>query len=277
MPEIFRNPRTRFAPSPTGRMHLGHAYSALLAWQAAGCDADRFLLRIDDIDSSRCKDEFTDQIMDDLQWLGISWNQPPLYQSARSQRYNAALEWLESEKLVYPCYLSRKEYVASLAAPQNSPNSLPALSTAPRQTTVPALRLDMDRALAQIKQKYQPLIWQTHTGELITADPRPLGNVVLGRRNSPASYHLSVVLDDADSQIDLVVRGDDLRASTDLHCLIQTLLSLPSPLYHHHELICDETGQRLAKRDNARSLSTYRENGLTIDDVKSLLPRITPS
>ena len=277
MPETFRNPRTRFAPSPTGRMHLGHAYSALLAWQAAGCDADRFLLRIDDIDSSRCKDEFTDQIMDDLQWLGISWNQPPLYQSARSQRYNAALEWLESEKLVYPCYLSRKEYEASIAAPQNSPNSLPALSTAPRQTTVPALRLDMDRALAQIKQKYQPLIWQTHTGELITADPRPLGNVVLGRRNSPASYHLSVVLDDADSQIDLVVRGDDLRASTDLHCLIQTLLSLPSPLYYHHELICDETGQRLAKRDNARSLSTYRENGLTIDDVKSLLPRITPS
>jgi glutamyl-Q tRNA(Asp) synthetase len=258
-------------------MHLGHAYSALLAWQAAGCDADRFLLRIDDIDSSRCKDEYTDQIMDDLQWLGISWSQPPLYQSARSQRYNAALEWLESEKLVYPCYLSRKEYEASLAAPQNSPNSLPALSTAPRQTTVPALRLDMDRALAQIKQKYQPLIWQTHTGELVTADPRPLGNVVLGRRNSPASYHLSVVLDDADSQIDLVVRGDDLRASTDLHCLIQTLLSLPSPLYYHHELICDETGQRLAKRDNARSLSTYRENGLTIDDVKSLLPRITPS
>ena len=277
MPEIFRNPRTRFAPSPTGRMHLGHAYSALLAWQAAGCDADRFLLRIDDIDSSRCKDEFTDQIMDDLQWLGISWNQPPLYQSARSQRYNAALEWLESEKLVYPCYLSRKEYEASLAAPQNGPNSLPALSTAPRQTTVPALRLDMDRALAQMKQKYQPLIWQTHTGELITADPRPLGNVVLGRRNSPASYHLSVVLDDADSQIDLVVRGDDLRASTDLHCLIQTLLSLPSPLYYHHELICDESGQRLAKRDNARSLSTYRENGLTIDDIKSLLPRITPS
>ena len=227
MPKTFRNPRTRFAPSPTGRMHLGHAYSALLAWQAAGCDADRFLLRIDDVDSSRCKDEFTDQIMDDLQWLGISWNQPPLYQSARSQRYNAALEWLESEKLIYPCYLSRKEYVASLAAPQNSPNSLPALSTAPRQTTVPALRLDMDRALAQIKQKYQPLIWQTHTGELITADPRPLGNVVLGRRNSLASYHLSVVLDDADSQIDLVVRGDDLRASTDLHCLIQRLLSLP--------------------------------------------------
>ena len=274
MPEIFRNPRTRFAPSPTGGMHLGHAYSALLAWQAAGCDADRFLLRIDDIDSSRCKDEFTDQIMNDLQWLGISWNQPPLYQSARSQRYNAALEWLESEKLVYPCYLSRKEYEVSLAAPQNSPNSLPALSTAPRQTTVPALRLDMDRALAQIKQKYQPLIWQTHTGELITADPRPLGNVVLGRRNSPASYHLSVVLDDADSQIDLVVRGDDHRASTDLHCLIQTLLSLPSPLYYHHELICDETGQRLAKRDNARSLATYRENGLTINDVKSLLPPI---
>ena len=127
MPETFRNPRTRFAPSPTGRMHLGHAYSALLAWQAAGCDANRFLLRIDDIDSSRCKDEFTDQIMDDLQWLGISWNQPPLYQSARSQRYNAALEWLESEKLVYPCYLSRKEYEASLAAVSYTHLTLPTI------------------------------------------------------------------------------------------------------------------------------------------------------
>jgi len=132
----------------------------------------------------------------------------------------------------------------------------------------------MDRALAQIKLKNQSLIWQTHTGDAITADPHSLGNVVLGRRNSPASYHLSVVIDDADSQIDLVVRGDDLRASTDLHCLLQTLLGLPSPLYHHHELICDETGQRLAKRNKAQSLATYRENGLTINDVKSLLPPI---
>ena len=274
MPEIFRNTRTRFAPSPTGRMHLGHAYSALVAWQAAGCDANRFLLRIDDIDSSRCKDEFTDHLIDDLQWLGISWSQPPLYQSARLQRYDAALAWLESEKLVYPCHLSRKEYEASLTAPQDSQNSLPVPNTALHHTAVPALRLDMDRALAQIKLKNQSLIWQTHTGDAITADPRSLGNVVLGRRNSPASYHLSVVIDDADSQIDLVVRGDDLRASTDLHCLLQTLLGLPSPLYHHHELICDETGQRLAKRDKARSLATYRENGLTINDVKSLLPPI---
>ena len=136
-------PRTRFAPSPTGRMHLGHAYSALIAWHAASCNPEQFLLRIDDIDSTRCKDEFTDHLIDDLAWLGISWSAPPIYQSKRTQRYEAALSWLEDQKLVYACSLSRKEYEASLSAPQETQNNGLAMSPSETQSRVPALRLDM--------------------------------------------------------------------------------------------------------------------------------------
>ncbi len=268
--------RTRFAPSPTGRMHLGHAYSALIAWQAASCNPEQFLLRIDDIDHTRCKDEFTDHLIDDLAWLGLSWSAPPIYQSKRSWRYDAALSWLEEQKLVYSCSLSRKEYEASLSAPQETQNNEIAPSPSESQSRVPALRLDMDKALSYVKMTGQSLIWTDYFGTKVEADTQHLGNIILGRRNSPTSYHLSVVLDDADSNIDLVVRGKDLCPSTDLHCLLQALLGLPTPVYYHHDLICDDTGKRLAKRDKARSLATYRQNGVKVDDLLALLPPIGP-
>ena len=236
MPELSAFPRTRFAPSPTGQMHLGHAYSALIAWHAASCNPEQFLLRIDDIDSTRCKDEFTDHLIDDLAWLGLAWSAPPVYQSKRTRRYDAALSWLEEKKLVYACSLSRKEYEASLSAPQETQNNGIALSESGPQSRVPALRLDMDKALSHIKMTGKSLIWADYLGTTVEADTQHFGNIILGRRNSPTSYHLSVVLDDADSNIDLVVRGKDLCPSTDLHCLLQTLLGLPTPVYYHHDL-----------------------------------------
>lgn len=257
-------------------MHLGHAYSALVAWHAASCNPEQFLLRIDDIDSTRCKDEFTNHLMDDLAWLGLSWSEPPIYQSKRTQRYNAALSWLEDKKLVFASSLSRKEYEASLSAPQETHNNGLAVPSTGSQSHVPALRLDMDKALSHLKKTGQSLNWTDYLGTIVEADPRHLGNIILGRRGSPASYHLSVVLDDADSKIDLVVRGKDLRPSTDLHCLLQALLGLPTPVYYHHGLIRDDAGKRLAKRDKARSLATYRENGLKVTDLLALLPSIAP-
>ena len=278
-PALLRPARTRFAPSPTGELHLGHAYSALTVWRAAGCSAHRFCLRIDDLDHTRCRPDFTRQMIDDLHWLGLSWAEAPLVQSARLDRYAAALDRLSAEALVYPCYLTRREVSSLLTAPQEGDSPAPEPSTkgllsedeqAQRaaEGQSPAWRLDSRKALARTGR----LDWTSHDGTRHSVDDEQIGDVVLGRRDIAASYHLSVVLDDADSQIELVVRGEDLAASTPVHRLLQALLGLPAPVYMHHPLVRDEAGRRLAKRDQDRSLKAYRDAGLSPEDVIALMP-----
>lgn len=282
-PAILTPARTRFAPSPTGELHLGHAYSALTAWRAAGQTDQLFCLRIDDLDHTRCRDIYTQQMTDELHWLGISWAEPPLVQSARLQRYARALDKLRADGLVYPCYLTRREVTDILSAPQDgdgpsvAPSTKGLLSDAEQQQRaatgqVPAWRLDSKSALARTG----PLFWTDTDGHkhIIEADQfiTELGDVILGRRDIAASYHLSVVLDDADSQIDLVVRGDDLAPSTPVHRVLQAVLDLPVPAYLHHPLVRDEAGRRLAKRDQDRSLNTYRQAGMRPEELQVLMP-----
>ena len=215
--------RTRFAPSPTGELHLGHAYSALTAWKATGQSAELFCLRIDDLDHTRCRPAYTKQIKDDLSWLGLQWAETPLVQSKRLQRYAEALEKLKADKLLYPCYLTRREVNSLLSAPHDSSEQAPAPSTRgllsqaeqhQREINghMAAWRLDCKAALARTGT----LIWQDYAGTShqveIEQIPADRGDVVLGRRDIAASYHLSVVLDDADSQVELVVRGADLES-----------------------------------------------------------------
>lgn len=275
--------RTRFAPSPTGELHLGHAYSALTAWRAAGQSAELFCLRIDDLDHTRCRPTYTQQIKDDLAWLGVRWANAPLVQSQRLKRYADALDKLKTNKLVYPCYLTRHEISSLLSAPQESAFRQPARSTKKlisqreqkqRENNgyMAAWRLDCEAALALTG----PLIWWDHTGASYKVDKERMlthsGDVVLGRRDIAASYHLSVVLDDADSKTGLVVRGADLEASTALHTLLQALLGLPSPVYLHHPLVCDENGRRLAKRQKDKSLKSLRDAGASPADAIALMP-----
>lgn len=272
--------RTRFAPSPTGYLHLGHAYSALAAWQVAGKQPGGFHLRIDDLDSTRCKTEFTQQIFSDLHWLGLEWCAPVFYQSARTDRYQEMLGILRARDVIYPCFLTRKEADSLLSAPHDTQNGLvPAPST--RHLTgsatsrereasgmPPVWRLDSALAI-EITQQHAPLAWQDHTGTAHFVNAAEFGDVVLARRDSPASYHLSTVIDDADSDITLVVRGADLAPVTQIHRLLQALLDLPTPIYWHHPLICDAAGQRLAKRHDALSLKHLRETGATPGDIDS--------
>lgn len=278
-PAILRPARTRFAPSPTGALHLGHAYSALTAWRAAGCSAQNFCLRIDDLDHTRCRTAYTAQITEDLGWLGLSWAAPPLVQSDRLNRYARALDSLRAEQIVYPCFLTRREITDILTAPQDGdeiapPPSTKGLLSAAEQDRraaagqIPAWRLDSRAAFARTG----PLFWTDHEGRTEEALAEQTGDVILGRRDIAASYHLSVVLDDADSDIALVVRGADLAATTPIHRLLQALLGLAVPTYLHHPLVRDESGKRLAKRDQDRSLKAYRQAGLGPEAVIALLP-----
>ncbi len=278
-----RSMRTRFAPSPSGELHLGHAFSALTAWHAAGKSEELFCLRIDDLDHTRCRQEYIQQIEDDLIWLGLHWAEVPLVQSQRLQRYAEALDKLKADKLVYPCYLTRREISSMLSAPQGGAEQAPATST--RELLTPAQqkqreidgqmaawRLDCEAALSRTG----PLIWQDHAGAAHSVDKEQMlayhGDVVLGRRDIAASYHLSVVLDDADSQTELVVRGADLEPSTPLHRLLQELLDLPSPIYLHHPLVCDKNGKRLAKRDHGTSLKALRTAGFSPENLIEMMP-----
>lgn len=286
-PAVIRPARTRFAPSPTGDLHLGHAYSALTVWRAAGRSDALFCLRIDDLDHTRCRPAYTQQIIDDLSWLGISWAEAPLVQSARLHRYATALEQLRAAGLVYPCYLTRRELSSFLTAPQDGGTAAQHGRAAPstkgvlserearhRETEgqIPAWRLDSRKALARAGK----LAWQDSDGASHAVDSDQfeieLGDVILGRRDIAASYHLSVVLDDADSEIELVVRGEDLAASTPVHRLLQELLGLPVPVYLHHPLVRDDNGRRLAKRDQDRSLKSLREAGVNLQDVEAMMP-----
>jgi glutamyl-Q tRNA(Asp) synthetase len=261
---------TRFAPSPTGRLHVGHGWSALLAHDLARRQGGRFLLRIEDIDITRCRPEFTDGIYADLQWLGITWDELVI-QSERIALYDAALEQLKALGLVYPCFCSRadiaREVAASLSAPHGAdgplyPGTCRGLSADERAARLVrddphSWRLDMGAAM----ERTGPLCWHDEAAGEVMVDPAALGDLILKGRDRPASYHIAVVVDDAAQGVTDVVRGRDVFASTHAHRVLQELLGLAVPLYHHHALVVDGEGRRLAKRADGLSLAELRESG----------------
>ena len=275
---------TRFAPSPSGYLHLGHAYAALFAARLSGARAKggRFLLRIEDIDLARVRPEYEAAIFEDLAWLGLTWETPLRRQSDCLADYAAALARLEARGLVYPCFCTRKEIAAEIARAGAAPHG-PAEGVYPgtcrrlsrdeqdsrkNAGEAFALRLDMARALAEAEAKHGgPLSWVDRGRGTQRCDPRPQGDVVLARKEVATSYHLSVVVDDAAQGVTLVTRGEDLFDASHVHRLLQQLLHLPVPDYHHHRLITDETGERLAKRSDALSIRALREAGRRPADV----------
>lgn len=260
---------TRFAPSPTGRLHAGHAYSALFAYRQAQRNSGRFILRIEDIDAGRCRPEFERGIYDDLSWLGLTWETPVRRQSEHMDDYRAALEKLSARELLYPCFCTRKEIQAEIerapAAPHGPEGALyPGICrtlgdnerTDKIASGIPyALRIDTAKALAETG----PLTWTDRDKGLHTAAPEMLGDVVLARKDTPASYHLCVTLDDHLQGVTLVTRGEDLFHATHMHRLLQALLGLNVPEWHHHKLLLDAEGKRFAKRNNAVTLQYLRD------------------
>ncbi|HEY3909620.1 MAG TPA: tRNA glutamyl-Q(34) synthetase GluQRS [Stellaceae bacterium] len=266
---------TRFAPSPTGYLHLGHVRSALEGWRAARAAGGRFLLRLEDIDRTRCREEYAAAIIEDLAWLGLGWDGEVRRQSEHFADYRDALERLEALGVLYPCFCTRREILAEIAraggAPQGEtgspyPGTCRRLGTAERGERQQAghnyaLRLDVAGALALTGR----LDWiEEGDGKphRVRAEPAPLGDVVLARKEVPASYHLAVAVDDAIQGVTLVTRGEDLAPSTHIHRLLQALLALPAPCYRHHPLLTDATGRRLAKRDHAQTIRAMRAAGL---------------
>lgn len=275
--------RTRFAPSPTGPLHLGHAFSARTAFEMAQAQGGVFHLRIDDIDQSRARPEWEAQIIDDLHWLGLHWPEPVWRQSERSQQYRDALQSLWDRGLLYPCTCTRRDIQAAANAPQegapiHGPDGIvyPGTCRGARRTgEMPqntALRLDIKMAMQGIENKHfhetlhHPGQHRIEAADMIDT----VGDVVLSRRDMAASYHLAIVVDDAEQKITDVVRGADLFEATRIHVVLQHLLGLPTPTYHHHRLIRDEAGKRLAKRDDARAISTYRAEGRTPQDIRQM-------
>jgi len=281
----------RFAPSPNGHLHLGHAYSALLNYDLARELGGRFLLRIEDIDAARCKTEYEAAIYEDLAWLGISWQEPVRRQSEHMADYEAAIAQLEADRLLYPSFETRTEINAMVAEREREgvwprdPDGVPLypgrarkMSLAEREhrrrTGAPfALRLAVDAAMARAGA----LTWSEtgagphgQTGS-ITAAPQRWGDVVLARKDLPTSYHLSVVVDDALEGVSDVVRGQDLFWATSIHRLLQALLGLPEPIYHHHRLILDAEGQKLSKATRATSLRELRASGLSAMDIRRMV------
>jgi glutamyl-Q tRNA(Asp) synthetase len=270
--------RTRFAPSPTGRLHLGHAFSALTAWGLAREAGGTCLLRIEDLDAARSRPEHEAAIRDDLAWLGLAWPEPVMRQSERLAAYAAALERLRGLGLAYPCTCTRRDIAAALAAPQEgaaAPAAYP--GTCRGRTDAPegaAWRLDLAAAVDRLGGQAAVARRRLPEAGLDPAElARSLGDVVLGRKETGAAYHLAVVVDDAAQGITHVVRGADLLPVTPLHRLLQALLDLPVPVWHHHRLIRDEHGRRLAKRDDARAIAAYRAAGLGPSEVGELASR----
>lgn len=279
-------PVTRFAPSPTGLLHLGHAYSALLAFEQAKSQNGTFLLRIEDIDQPRCKPEFEQAIFDDLAWLGLTWPTPVMRQSDHRVAYDAALNRLTDLGLTYPCSCTRGDIRAALSAPQEGApmigpdgpiypgtcRDLPPRT--PKDTD--AIRLNISRAAEHLGTQNLtftetgPIHTGTHDIDL-NALPDTVGDIVLARRDIGTSYHIAVTVDDAAQGVTTVTRGADLFSATTVHVLLQRLLGLPTPTYHHHDLIRDDTGKRLAKRDDARAIAKYRADGATPADIRALV------
>jgi glutamyl-Q tRNA(Asp) synthetase len=268
---------TRFAPSPTGYLHLGHALSALSAFDAAHAAGGRFILRIEDIDQGRARSEFDAAIFDDLAWLGLSWEEPVRRQSEHMADYEAALQSLIERNLVYRCFRTRKEIADAIAsAPHEAGEmfrgeALPADEEAAKLEAGEAFawRLSLKKARAALGPAYFTLVFEDETG-LVRAEPDKHGDVILARKDFPASYHLASVWDDALQGVTHVIRGEDLRDAAHLHVLLQKLLELPRPVYRHHRLMLGEDGKRLAKRDAAATLRALREAGKTPDDVRAM-------
>ena len=284
---------TRFAPSPTGRLHLGHAYSALLAHRFARARGGRFLLRIEDIDPGRSREAHVAGILEDLAWLGIDWDGPAVRQSERLPLYQEALDRLKAEGLVYRCVCTRAEIAREIAASGSAPHGPdgpvypgtcrprgregdrhPGESRGPRSPTAEILdrgfrrddgersyawRLDMGEALLRLRGT--GLTWTDAQAGEVVAGPERFGDVELARKDAPTSYHLAVTVDDAAQGVTDIVRGLDLFAATDVHRLLQALLDLPTPNYHHHRLLTGADGQRLAKRHGAPTIASLRESG----------------
>ena len=259
---------TRFAPSPNGMLHLGHAWSAIVAHDIARERGGRFLLRIEDIDGARSRPELADEFRRDLEWLGLEWEDVAA-QSTRLASYEAAAARLVHDGMLYPCTCTRKEIEA--ARPKLGPDGFVYPGTCKGRLLDPsrpaALRLDMDKALASLGK----LTWVDEIAGEQVADPRPFGDVALVRKDEPASYHLAATLDDAADGVTLVTRGADLFAATHIHRLLQELLGLPVPTWHHHGLLLDEEGRKLAKRRESPSLRDMRENGV---DGRALADRL---
>ncbi|MDQ2877498.1 MAG: tRNA glutamyl-Q(34) synthetase GluQRS [Pseudomonadota bacterium] len=257
---------TRFAPSPTGLLHLGHAWSAVQAHDRARRDGGSFLLRIEDIDGTRSRADFIDAIAADLVWLGLTWDDAVVRQSARFDPYVVALERLQTLGLLYPCFCTRAEIAASLTAPHGDtplyPGTCRYLDGAERADRMAgeqhAWRIDMVAAAARAG----PLGWRDELAGDVVGDPLSHGDVILARKDAPVSYHLAATLDDAAQGITHVVRGVDLFAATHVHRLLQALLDLPTPLYHHHALLIGADGTRLAKRHGAPTLAAMRDAGV---------------
>lgn len=256
---------TRFAPSPTGRLHLGHAYSAVLGAGRARESSGKFLLRIEDLDQTRSRPEFVDGIYEDMRWLGLEWDEPMFVQSQRTAAYAKALEQLRSRGLVYACFCTRADFAQSLTAPHGDaatsyPGTCRGLPDDPerRASTPHCWRLDSGRALEEAGLPS----WTEADGNHFTAEIPGIGDAILARKDAPASYHLSCVVDDAAGGVNLVMRGADLRPSTPIQRLLQALLRLPEPAYLHHALVTHADGRRLAKRDLAPTLAAMRESGV---------------
>ena len=255
---------TRFAPSPTGRLHLGHAYSAALGHARAQENKGKFLLRIEDLDQTRSRPEFVDGITDDLRWLGLDWGEPLLIESERSAEYEQALERIRDQGLVYACFCTRSDIAAALEAPHGSATHYPgtcrglAVDVERRAAMPHSWRLDADKALALTGLPS----WSEADGRKFHSVREDFDDAILARKDAPAAYHLACVVDDAASGITLVVRGEDLRPSTPVQRILQMLLGLPEPAYLHHPLVLHEDGRRLAKRDLAPTLAAMRKGGV---------------
>jgi glutamyl-Q tRNA(Asp) synthetase len=261
---------TRFAPSPTGPLHLGHAYSAILAHDMARAARGRFLLRIEDTDRARCKPAWEAQIYHDLQWLGLTWETPVLRQSDHIRRYASAIDALIRRGLTYPCQCSRTDIRAATSAPQEGADHIPYPGTCRRR------QMDQRRPTDAIRLKLQgETVTFTENGPDHAGVHRvslPADDPALGRKETgDIAYILACVVDDAAQGVTHIIRGTDLFEFTAFQVHLQNLLGLPTPVYHHHHLIRDDAGKRLAKRDDARALSKYRAEGATPQDIRRMV------
>jgi len=281
-------PVFRFAPSPNGHLHLGHALSALVTWEAARAMGGRCLLRIEDIDIGRCRPEYERQMLDDLAWLGLVWEEPVRRQSEHFSTYREAATKLENMGLLYPCFATRKEITARTSDGECDPDGAPLYPGLHKELSVEeiasrkaagepfALRIDMPKALECTSEMTSlPLTFEAFDPksgktQSTRADPSRWGDAVITRKDVPTSYHLSVVVDDALQGVTHVTRGQDLLAATDLHRLLQVLLELPAPLYHHHGLLTDDAGRKLSKSARDMSIASLRADGATPKDIRNM-------
>lgn len=286
---IMSPPVFRFAPSPNGYLHLGHALSALVTWATARSFDGRFLLRIEDIDIERCRPEYEAAILEDLAWLGLEWEEPVRRQSDHFDTYRKALGNLETLGLLYPCFATRKEIAARASPEKTDPDGTPLYPGLHKRLTEEeiaarkaagelfALRLDMEGAIDTARRMqawpltftaFDPADGKT---KQVACNPTRWGDAVIARKDVPTSYHLAVVVDDALQGVTHVTRGLDLLAATDIHCLLQVLLGLPAPAYHHHRLLADDRGRKLSKSDRDTSIASLRADGVTPNGIRRLV------